>query len=103
MSHASLPLMVLSDAVIRSLLNYGEVIEIVRAAFTADGQGQATVLPVVGHSLSGGQYSIKTSHLHLAEHLLVFGLKMGSYYPDNAGRNLPTHSAVMLVGNPLTG
>ncbi|ACO48201.1 ornithine cyclodeaminase family protein [Deinococcus deserti] len=103
MNHGAMPLTVLSDTVIRSLLDEREVIDIVRDAFAADGRGQAAVLPVVGHSLNGGRYSIKTSHLQLSGHHEVFGLKMGSYYPDNVRRGLPTHSAVMLMGDPVTG
>jgi len=106
MSHAPLTLTVLDDATIRALLTYPEVIELIDAAFAADARGQATVLPVVGHSLNGGRYSIKTSHLRLGDGedvLEVFGLKMGSFFPENAGRHLPTHSAAMLLGDPHTG
>ncbi len=103
MSHTSLPITVLGDDLVRSLLTYPEVIRLVRDAFTADGQGRATVLPVVGHSLNGGRYSIKTSHVRLEANQEVFGLKMGSYFPANAERGRPTHSAVMLLGDPWTG
>lgn len=106
MSHAPLTLSVLDDATICALLNYPDVIELIDAAFAADARGQAAVLPVVGHSLNGGRYSIKTSHLRLGEGvdtLEVFGLKMGSYFPENADRHVPTHSAAMLLGDPRTG
>lgn len=97
-----LPLTVLSDAVTRSLLTWREVIDLVQEAFTADVQGQASV-PVVGHSLHGGRFSIKNSHLNPPGGQEVFGLKMGSYFPDNARQNRPTYSAVMLLGDPHTG
>ncbi len=83
-----------------------DVIGEIDATFAADARGFATVLPVVGHSLNGGRYSIKTSHLRLGEGedaLEVFGLKMGSYFPGNVERSLPTHSAAMLLGDPHTG
>lgn len=104
--HAHLELAVLDDATIRSLLAWPEVIDLIDGAFAADARGHATVLPVIGHSLNGGRYSIKTSHLRLGEgpdSLEVFGLKMGSYFPGNAERQLPTHSAAMLLGDPVTG
>lgn len=106
MTPAPLTLSVLDDATIRSLLNWPEVIGLIEAAFAADARGQVSVLPVVGHSLNGGRYSIKTSHLTLntgGDGLEVFGLKMGSYFPGNAAQGRPTHSAAMLLGNPLTG
>jgi len=106
MTHARLELSVLDDASIRALLTYPDVIELIDAAFATDARGQATVLPVVGHSLGGGRYSIKSSHLRLGageDALEVFGLKLGSYFPGNAEHGLPTHSAVMLLGDPLTG
>ncbi|GGK42074.1 hypothetical protein GCM10008955_39830 [Deinococcus malanensis] len=106
MAHKPLQLTVLDDATIRALLTWPDVIDLIDAAFAADARGGVTVLPVVGHSLNGGRYSIKTSHLQLGEGedaLEVFGLKMGSYFPGNAARHLPTHSAAMLLGDPRTG
>ncbi|PYE50525.1 ornithine cyclodeaminase family protein [Deinococcus yavapaiensis] len=106
MSHGPVTLAVLDDATIRSLLVWPDVIELIDVTFAADARGQATVLPVVGHSLNGGRYSLKTSHLRLGngeEMLEVFGLKMGSYFPGNVERHLPTHSAAMLLGDPRTG
>lgn len=106
MTHTPLKLAVLDDVTIRALLSYPDVIDLIDRAFAADGRGQATVLPVVGHSLNGGRYSIKTSHLRLGnreDQLEVFGLKMGSYFPGNAERGLPTHSAAMLLGDAQTG
>lgn len=106
MSATPLTLTVLDDATIRSLLIWPEVIDLIEAAFAADAQGQVAVLPVVGHSLNGGRYSIKTSHLTLnsgPETLEVFGLKLGSYFPENAAQGRSTHSAAMLLGNPRTG
>lgn len=106
MSPAPLTLTVLDDATIRALLTWPDVIAQIDATFTADARGNAAVLPVVGHSLNGGRYGIKTSHLRLGEGedaLEVFGLKLGSYFPGNAARSLPTHSAAMLLGDPHTG
>lgn len=106
MSHAPLTLTVLDDTTIRALLSWPDVIRQIDATFAADARGKATVLPVVGHSLNGGRYSIKTSHLHLGEGedaLEVFGLKLGSYFPGNVKLSLPTHSAAMLLGDPYTG
>jgi alanine dehydrogenase len=100
-------LFVVSDEVIRQHLSLATTITLVEAAFAADATGKADVLPVVGHSLNQGRYSIKTSHLEFGSPdgptLEVFGLKLGSYFPDNAARQLPTHSAAMLLGNPQTG
>ncbi|ULH18122.1 ornithine cyclodeaminase family protein (plasmid) [Deinococcus sp. KNUC1210] len=106
MTHAPLELAVLDDVTIRALLTYPNVIDLIERAFAADARGQATVLPVIGHSLNGGRYSIKSSHLRLSDGedaLDVFGLKMGSYFPGNAEQGLPTHSAAMLLGDPDTG
>ncbi|WP_019011668.1 ornithine cyclodeaminase family protein [Deinococcus aquatilis] len=106
MSPAPLTLTVLDDDTIRALLTWPDVIGQIDATFAADARGFATVLSVVGHSLNGGRYSIKTSHLRLGEGedaLEVFGLKMGSYFPGNVERSLPTHSAAMLLGDPHTG
>ncbi len=106
MTHAPLEVAVLDDTTIRALLTYPDVIDLIDRAFAADARGQATVLPVVGHSLNGGRYSIKTSHLRLGDGedaLEVFGLKMGSYFPGNTEQGLPTHSAAMLLSDPRTG
>ncbi|MFC4456340.1 ornithine cyclodeaminase family protein [Deinococcus sonorensis] len=106
MAHRPLNLAVLDDDAIRALLGWPDVIALIDAAFAADARGQVSVLPVVGHSLNGGRYSIKSSHLRLGageDTLEVFGLKMGSYFPGNLERDLPTHSAAMLLGDPHTG
>ena len=98
--------MVLDDATIRRLLNYPQVIGCVEEAFAADAEGLATTLPVIGHSLSGGRFNIKASHLQQRPGVSdseVFGLKMGSYFPANAALGRPTHHAAMLLGDPLTG
>jgi alanine dehydrogenase len=99
-------LLVLDDATIRKHLTLAKTIELVEAAFRADALKTATLLPVVGHSTEGGRFSIKTSHLKTEvdkRSLEVFGLKMGSYFPDNTKHALPTHSAAMLLGDPKTG
>lgn len=108
MTPPKLELTVLDDATVRALLTYPDVIELIDRTFAADARGNVTVLPVVGHSLNGGRYNIKASHLRLGngedeDALEVFGLKLGSYFPGNVERRLPTHSAAMLLGDPFTG
>ncbi|WP_420596500.1 ornithine cyclodeaminase family protein [Deinococcus sp.] len=106
MTHTPMSLMVLNDATIRSLLNYPHVLQCIEEAFAADALGRATTLPVIGHSLHGGRYSIKASHLQKKPGEAgpeVFGLKLGSYFPGNAAHGLSTHHAAMLLGDPLTG
>jgi ornithine cyclodeaminase/alanine dehydrogenase-like protein (mu-crystallin family) len=58
---------VLTDETVQSLFTYGDIIDLVEAAFKADALGQVTVFPIIMHPIPAleAEYGIKSSHMRL--------------------------------------
>jgi len=110
-SSMSIPMLVLNDTEIHSLLSFKCAIELVESAFAADARHEVTTLPVISHLIERFQanFVVKAGHIELSSGLgsgravEVLGLKAGSFWGSNSKRGLPSHNAVMVMIEPETG
>lgn len=95
-------LTVITEAVVRDIATLDMAFEAVAEALRAVATDEARIMPVV--FAEGGQpgaaFGVKTA-THLAAGLL--GLKVGSYFPDNRRRGVPSHGSTTMLLDAETG
>ena len=89
----------ISEQVSAELISHELAFKAVRAAFIEAAQTAITFPVVNAHgSAPQNRFSIKS-----AANSSVAGLKVGSYWPDNASQNLPCHSSTILLIDQQSG
>lgn len=89
------------EAVARSASRKG-MLEAMRGAFVALAQGEAEIFPVaVGAGAPDASMIAIKGGLMRADGRV--GVKVGTYWPDNAARGLPNHGATTLLLDPQSG
>lgn len=91
----------ISEREAASLVSLADAIEAVEAAFAALDAGNAQLFPVVSATgLAPEQrWAVKSGRYGGS----AIGCKVGTYWPENRGRGLPTHGSTVLLLDPSTG
>jgi ornithine cyclodeaminase/alanine dehydrogenase len=113
-----MPLIAISDQIVRGLVSMPVAIDLVEQAFAASARGRATAFPVVVEWIHDrhAMFGIKSGYL-LGQPAApdagagtpgrdvddVLGLKAGGYWSGNAAAGLPGHQSVMLLFDLATG
>ena len=95
-------LTVITEDVVRSIATLDLAFEAVVAALQAVATDEARILPVVLAEAGqpGAAFGVKTA-THLSVGLI--GLKVGSYFPDNRARGVPSHGSTTMLLDAETG
>jgi ornithine cyclodeaminase len=93
-------LRILSQTDVRCALTMPEAIEVVKGAFRQLSSGEATVPLRTPISSQAGITLLMSAYLQASDAL---GVKVVSVYPDNASRNLPTVTALVVILDAQTG
>ena len=97
-----MPIRMLSEAEIRTLINPAEALAAVREAFVAFATGKATLPGVIGMEFHdhNGEAHIKGAYLHGAPY---WSIKAATGFYDNPARGLPMLGGLSLVFSATTG
>lgn len=95
-------MIVLSEGDVLARMSMRLAVDAVKQAMIAVADGSGSVNPVIiGRGLRQGEtFSIKSG---VAEQSRLIGLKVGSYWPNNAARGLSAHGSTILLLDPDTG
>ena len=93
---------IIEEGALRRAITPAIAVDVIRAAFRADGEGRARVPPVINLDIPAhhGEFHIKTAHIEGVPHVAV---KIASGFYDNAARGLPSGSGLMAVFDAATG
>ena len=93
---------IISEAELRALVSLARAVEVIRAAFRADGEGRTHVPPVINLDVTSGpgEFHIKTAHIEGVPHIAV---KVASGFYDNPAKGLPSGSGLMALFDASTG
>jgi ornithine cyclodeaminase len=91
---------ILELAEIRRALDYGAVIERMRAALMAQAAGECETPMPMHLDVGAGEVHIKSSYRRGGRY---FALKMASTFPGNSARGIPTGNGMMLLCSAETG
>jgi ornithine cyclodeaminase len=102
MDDGGFPVLVVSEAAVRSIIDWPVAIDAVEAAFRAVADGRAETFPTLaGRGEDGELVNIKFGNASGAPRLI--GHKTGTYWPMNPTRGLPSHMASTMLLDPETG
>ncbi len=100
-------MLIIDEATARGLIDIDEAIEAIEQAFLALDMGEARIFPVAhgAGQLEGSSFSMKSGQIRGARAATsgIVGLKVGSYWPTNRERGLPSHGSTVLLLDPVTG
>ena len=93
---------IIDEASLRRAITPAMAIEVIRAAFRADGEGRTRVPPVINLDVPAhhGEFHVKTAYIEGVPHVAV---KVASGFYDNVARGLPSGSGLMVVFDATTG
>lgn len=96
------PFRVINQETTEDVLDMASVIEVVEQAYQMKSDQQATLFPLIFHEFVEGRsdMDIKSGHLPAAN---VFGLKLVSWFGDNAEKGLPQLVGTVMVLDSQTG
>lgn len=96
------PFRVINQETTEDVLDMASVIEVVEQAYQMKSNQQATLFPLIFHEFVEGRadMDIKSGHLPEAD---VFGLKLVSWFGDNAEKGLPQLVGTVMVLDSQTG
>ncbi|MGG1658484.1 ornithine cyclodeaminase family protein [Brevibacillus sp. NRS-1366] len=96
------PFRVINQETTEEMLDMASVIEVVEQAYQMKSDQQATLFPLIFHEFVEGRsdMDIKSGHLPAAN---VFGLKLVSWFGDNAEKGLPQLVGTVMVLDSQTG
>lgn len=96
------PFRVINQETTEEVLDMASVIEVVEQAYQMKSDQQATLFPLIFHEFVEGRsdMDIKSGHLPAAN---VFGLKLVSWFGDNAEKGLPQLVGTVMVLDSETG
>ncbi|MFP3392685.1 ornithine cyclodeaminase family protein [Brevibacillus sp. SIMBA_040] len=96
------PFRVINQETTEDVLDMASVIEVVEQAYQMKSNQQATLFPLIFHEFVEGRadMDIKSGHLPAAD---VFGLKLVSWFGDNAEKGLPQLVGTVMVLDSQTG
>ncbi len=92
----------LRESAAARLISLDEAIEVVESAFAAIADGSARTFPVASAEGldSSERWAVKSGYDRKAA---TIGFKVGSNWPGNHGKGLPTHGSTVALLDPLTG
>jgi ornithine cyclodeaminase len=93
---------VYEESAIRAALTPAAAVDVIRAAFRADGEGRTHVPAVINLEIASarGEFHIKTAHIEGTPHIAV---KVASGFFDNPAKGLPSGSGMMALFDATTG
>jgi ornithine cyclodeaminase len=93
---------ILEEAALRAVITPAVAVEVIRAAFLADGERRTHVPPVINLDIptARGEFHIKTAYIEGVAHIAV---KVASGFYDNPSKGLPSGSGLMAVFDAATG
>ena len=93
---------IIEEARLREVITPAVAVEVIRAAFKADGEGRTHVPPVINLDIpdARGEFHVKTAYIEGVPHIAV---KVASGFYDNPSRGLPSGSGLMAVFDAATG
>jgi ornithine cyclodeaminase len=93
---------VYDEAAIRARATPAMAVEVLRAAFKADGEGRTHVPAVINLEIptARGEFHIKTAYVEGIPHIAV---KVASGFYDNPSKGLPSGSGMMALFDAATG
>lgn len=96
------PFRVINQQTIEEILDMDSVISVVEQAYKLKANGEATLFPLIFHEFERGvaDMDIKSGHLTGAH---VFGLKLVSWFGENAQKGLPQLIGMVMVLDSRTG
>lgn len=96
------PLPILDEAALRRIVTPEAAVEVMRAAFRADGEGRTHVPAVINLHVpdARGEFHIKTAHIDGVPHIAV---KVASGFHENPAKGLPSGSGLMVLFEAATG
>ena len=93
---------VYDEPAIRAAVTPAAAVEVIRAAFKADGEGRTHVPTVINLEIPSarGEFHIKTAYIEGTPHIAV---KVASGFYDNPAKGLPSGSGLMALFDATTG
>lgn len=93
---------IIDEQALRQVVTHAVAVDVIRAAFRADGEGRTHVPPVINLDIPNarGEFHIKTAAIDGAPHVAV---KIASGFYDNPARGLPSGSGLMALFDAGTG
>ena len=93
---------ILEEAALREVITPAVAVDVIRAAFKADGGRLTHVPPVINLDIPNarGEFHIKTAYIEGIPHIAV---KVASGFYDNPPKGLPSGSGLMAVFDAATG
>lgn len=93
---------VYDEPAIRAAVTPAAAVEVIRAAFKADGEGRTHVPTVINLEIPSarGEFHIKTAYIEGTAHIAV---KVASGFYDNPAKGLPSGSGLMALFDATTG
>lgn len=93
---------IVEEAALREVVTPAFAVDVVRAAFRADGERRTHVPPVINLEIPNvrGEFHIKTAHIEGVPHVAV---KIASGFYDNPSKGLPSGSGLMALFDAETG
>ncbi len=93
---------IIHEPALREAVTPAKAVEVIRAAFQADGEGRTRVPAVINLDIPNahGEFHIKTAYIEGVPHVAV---KVASGFYDNAARGLPSGSGLMALFDASTG
>ena len=93
---------IIEEPALREAISPARAVEVMRAAFRADGEGRTHVPAVINLEIPGarGEFHVKTAHIQGVPHVAV---KVASGFYDNPSRGLPSGSGLIALFDASTG
>jgi ornithine cyclodeaminase len=93
---------IIDEAALRSAMSAKRAVDVMRAAFAADGQGRTRVPAVINLEIPSahGEFHVKTAYIEGVPHVAV---KVASGFYDNPARGLPSGSGLIALFDAATG
>jgi len=95
-------MLLIDRATVEELLDFPQLVEALAPAMAELSQGEVSMPPRSGPKIAevNGVLGVMPAYLSRSQ---ILACKLVSIYPENAAKNLPTHSALVVVYNPQTG
>jgi ornithine cyclodeaminase len=93
---------IFEEAAVRAAITPAKAVEVIRAAFKADGEGRTHVPAVINLEIASapGEFHIKTAYIEGIPHVAV---KVASGFYGNTAKGLPSGSGMMALFDAATG